>query len=316
MRDDQVVADQHQQLAPLTGDESAAVLYAAPHGPQSVQSLLRAEALARARGERLIVLRVIPRVGPGDPLFPHQTHARSAHLLRLEAAVERLTVRWCARHLMAPPRPGDVRVRRGTLDEGVQAICAEEEVSLILLPRLEGLDGARVEALALETRTPVLLASRQGPSDLVVAGSDLEDRSYPVLRFARDFCTRLRAPSLFLHNVSPILMAAPVAGAPAPLAVDQAPDLLADRERRLSAAAQRVDTGAGIELQRELDAATALVEVASERGADLVVVGARPRPWWRMIGGTVAARVVDRSSISVMVLPLAPPPAWYPRAWG
>lgn len=312
----QTVVENRERLDAAPDMKPAAVLYAAPHGPQSLTALLRADALARARGERLIVLRVVPRVGSGDPLFPRQVPLRAAHLLRLEAAVGKLTARWCRRHLCTPPDPDDIQVRRGTLDQVVRDVCGEHDVSLIVLARSEGMEGAGVEALALDTLRPVLVAEAQGPSDLVIAGSSLEDRNDPVLRFTGDLCARLKAPGLFLHNVSPFLMSVPFSAAATAPTLVHLPALVTDRARLLKAAARRIDSCAATELRHELDPASALVDLANKRGADLVVVGARPRPWWRLLERSVAAAVVDRACASVLVLPLVTPQAWLPRAWG
>lgn len=305
------------EASPTTRGGRGVVLYAGPYDLQPRHALLRADALAGAYGARLVVLRTVPAITAGDPMFPQRSPQVALRLLRLEHAAGRLTARWCGRVLRSPPSPSDIHLRRGSFIDAAIAQAEQDDVRLIVIPKVEGVSGRMVEELANETDCPVLVARVPTRSALVVGASSLEDLRYPVLRFVHDLGTRLRAPTLYVHNVAPHIIPGegPPLGAPGGI-VDPDPRTLEERQRRLLQLAMAIDTSADVEVRHRLDPANAVLAAARDRAADLVVVGSQRRSWLRRLThGSVAARVVDQARRSVLVVPLTPGwPARLPMA--
>jgi nucleotide-binding universal stress UspA family protein len=122
------------------------------------------------------------------------------------------------------------------------------------------------------------------------------------LRKAAELASRGAADVLLLHDVDPV-----GAGGSPRARLDAAAALTrveAQRQRLLRAARRWLPSGKVI-VTSENDPARAIVEHAASTGVDTIIVGTRPRPWRaRSAAQTVAARVVERSDRSVLVVPI------------
>lgn len=157
--------------------------------------------------------------------------------------------------------------------------------------------------LAMLLEVPVLVA-RAGPSGRhMLAASNLEDLTRPVLRLASQWATVAGHRLTCLHNVEPWL---PVMVSPEGIAwnaIQQGTEerVAQLREQQLELAARSL--GADCALTREFDTAAGIISAATKVGASVVVVGAptatgSPRH-------RVTERVVGRAPQSVMVVPVS-----------
>lgn len=115
---------------------------------------------------------------------------------------------------------------------------------------------------------------------------------------------QLQVPVVALHNVEPLAVG--LSAATAWSVVVARPD----SERRalaakLLSASRDLNVDSQPVVRHELNSVAAIVDEASARDADLIVVGARTRRRFGLaMFGSIASRVVNRAQCSVLVLPL------------
>jgi nucleotide-binding universal stress UspA family protein len=163
--------------------------------------------------------------------------------------------------------------------------------------------GSIVTRLAHAAQLPVLVAKPATGHPIIVAATDLQGASYPLLRTTAELGEQLRAPVVAFHNVTPVsMMLNPLCSLPITPSRDDG--AIAARKARLSLASEHLHLS-GQSVACDLDPVEAILREARTRGADLVVVGTRPRSWFgRVLGASTAVRVVDRARRSVLVAPL------------
>jgi nucleotide-binding universal stress UspA family protein len=136
---------------------------------------------------------------------------------------------------------------------------------------------------------------------LIVCGIDRSDASAEAAHRAMALARELHADVLCVHVVEGVAIPAavpPELHGPLRTAAQQRAEEATEewlREQGLSDAQWLVTLG---------DPAVALVEVADQRGAALVVVGSRALgPWRAAVLGSVSAEVARQASVPVIIVP-------------
>lgn len=267
-------------------------------------SVRRAQALTHVLGAELHVVRVLPDLTQVNPLFPQENASDALQAVRRMARADRTTRAWLA-DVLAEDLPEDrFRVVSGDFVQQVAARSVELDAMLIVVPPRGGAIGGSVTELARTASVPVLVARAPTSKDSIVAATDLQDDTFPVLRDAAELGTRLDASVIPVHNVNPISLLFGFAMT-VPVAVLQGEGARAAQVQRLEEASRGVGLDTEGVVSREVNPVDAILTEARARDVDLIVVGTRPRSWFdRLVTGSVAAQVVNRARRSVLVTPV------------
>ncbi|MDP2275607.1 MAG: universal stress protein [Archangium sp.] len=287
-------------VMPLVAKRSR-VLLALPAGVLSSVSLFRAMAFARLRDAELHVLRVLPVRPSSFPLFPQLNGVMALENINRDHESVEATRAWLDD---AAGETFALEVRSGSFvaetTKRAQELCAE----LVVMPPAEGRFGATATDLAQAAGVPVLVARPPMAEDVIIAASDLSDRQYPVLRQATELGAALEAPVVAMHNVVPVgVYATPELSWP--LTLDVTESVAQAKHTELEQAALKLRGHAQAVVTTGVSCSEAILREARARDADLVVVGTREQSLleW-LFDGSVAARVVEASRRSVLVVPL------------
>ncbi len=159
-----------------------------------------------------------------------------------------------------------------------------------------------------ECQVPVLVAKPARPNGPFLAASDMRHLTYPVLSTGVELAERCgRAVTLF-HNANPTPINDEGPGDP-PCRYASVSDLVeagiaakAARLHGIAIAHERVDAV----IAREPATEEAILELARERDADVVVVGRRARSWvGRVLGHHLTEHLLRRCQRSVLIVPVA-----------
>lgn len=270
------------------------VLFAmsAEEGP--TEALQRACAFAHSLEAELLVLSVISEPSAGDTpphlMSTHRAIALGKEIFRLAQRVYEvpLPLRLGSENLVA---------RQGSFLSTVVEVAVEYAADLIVLPATEGKNGQQVTKLARLTQIPVLIARPTGLTETIVAASDLEDRECPILKKAYQLSQTLDAPMVLVHNVQPTLNP-----------IDASwpnEEALRYRKQQLEQASGVLAPNADTVVLSTLSTVEAILTVAEQKSADLIVVGAYRRGWLdKLLSSGVAAQVAEKAHNSVLVTPL------------
>jgi nucleotide-binding universal stress UspA family protein len=271
------------------------VLFALFESDLPSASLATALAISDLFQSELHVLRILPAFDGINPLAPSIDQLLRALDHRLE--VEHTTCAWLKDGLGSEGARERLKLRYGDPVDEIAAHAGALEAQMIIVAPGMPPYGRMVTALARAARVPVLVARARRETDIIVAATDLRDRTFPVLRTAAEFGQRLHASVVAIHNV----------GTPTPheSASDRVTYACNTCARRLRDASRRLAIDADVVISRELSSAEAILREARMRNVDLIVVGARARSWLeRWTNRSVAARVVGGAEGSVLVTPL------------
>ncbi|APR76652.1 universal stress protein [Minicystis rosea] len=291
-------------------DLRSRVLVAIAFDASAVIAITRAEAMARVLDADLHVVHVVPGARWVDAIWPHRGALRGAPR---EAAVAVEAVhRLCEKVLGRPIARDRISVRVGAVVPRIVEIASQLDASLVVLGgdddagdrlRSHGI----VRRVVREVRRPVLVARPWSSSRAIVAATDFSCATFPTLTRAFELGARLHAPVTFVHSVDTImaLVASSTFGVAAVMLGGMLRDAVAKRGEILQNVAERLGGGVDtIVLARE-NAAGAILEVARQRDADLIVVGSH-RPdalGWLASGGTVEA-VATTARRCVLTVPI------------
>lgn len=284
---------------PRSAGEGRDVLFVMTGKERRSVGLLRAAALARMSGGRLFVACAAPRWVRHNVLFPHRNGPDSLAAPSAHAGLLARVRAFCDGVLLEPLPDDRLIVEEGDAAQVAAAVAERLGVAAVVLGAAG--DGRTATEVACRARVPVLVARRvrQGA---IVAATDLEDVRYPVVRQASDLAGQLDERATFVHNVPP----GPGLGLNAAgLGLVPEEEILAEYSGRLRAIARLLPIAADVAVLSRPSAADAILEIAAEADADLVVVGAHARSWFgRLLSPGTAEVVVDRAGRSVLVLPL------------
>jgi len=282
---------------------SRPLLFALPDSGLPTASLRRALALACTLEAKLHVLRVVFGRWPLSPASPQVdllTITRSAEYVTQS---DRRLREWLTEVSPAGWLSDDVCTRSGDFVSHTAARALQIDASLIVVPPDERHAGEVAVKLACAAQRPVLVARSATFEESIVAATDLKDLAYPVLRTAASLSRRLDAPVIALHNLSP-LMQIPSRKRGSAVAPDAGRSRAQAREH-LERALRRLSSQTSAVVADEVDPVDAILREAQARNADMIAVGTRPRSWLeRLLVGSLAARVVNGTERSVLVVPI------------
>ncbi len=290
------------------------ILVAVDLSEASLSVLREGRALAAARGAALAVVYVAGNVGDVQPFFPQNYGANIVSALEIEKLARDAFDKRMA-ELQADGGP-DVEpfFEVGSAYAEIVRRAEAWRADLVLvgshghtgLTRV--LLGSVAAKVARHAHCPVLVSRQKRPGGVVLAATDLSDPSLPAVARAVAEATERGVALLVAHALDTGLVdygieAGAFFGSSAPSttpeARKQSREVLAGLLR--DAAARFGGTGEGLVLEGE--AAGAIVRAAEERGADLLVVGTHGRTGLaRLLMGSVAERVLERSPCSVLVV--------------
>jgi nucleotide-binding universal stress UspA family protein len=167
--------------------------------------------------------------------------------------------------------------------------------------------GSVTNSIIRHAHCPVLIVRPGKSTGRIIAGTDFSDPALPAIRAAADEAERTGAVLTVLHSLD--LVWAPAAypamafgGAPFNVSPDQIKELEAIATQRLEESLKQLNIS-GNTLVTTGSAGTALIEVASERKADLIVVGTIGRTGLRRaLLGSVAETVAKEAPCSVLIV--------------
>jgi nucleotide-binding universal stress UspA family protein len=285
------------------GKSERRVLFAASAFMRSQQALQRAYDLASRWHGTLYVLHV--GRSEGSP------REEGRHTLETERAIAQAALRSARRTadegVAAELLPRDRMLFRSGEFAHVAAETARElGASLVIVAGAERRKGTAVAQLAREAGVPVLVARKAALNGGIVAATDFGDPGCDELRQAAALAPQVPGPLSFVHNVKPIVHAATTGlGVCVCTLIEPPAQALAEYRERLQALAAFFGVSADARVLSRPSAEDAILEIARERRADLVIVGTRKQRWLeRLFGTTLAARIVDRCERSVLVAPL------------
>jgi nucleotide-binding universal stress UspA family protein len=280
------------------------MLFAATRFAGGVHALQRAYELANRWQATLYVLHVSPPAA--QPRAPGE-HAAETEQAIAQAVLRRVR-RFCDRGLAEVLPRDHMLVRQGEFTEVVAHTAHELDATLVIVPGAEQPGGMAVATIAREAHVPVLVARKSAPGGGIVAATDLGDPGCDELRHAAALAAAQTPGKLaFVHNVKPVVQAATtVLGHCLCTVIEPSAQCLAQCRERLQALAELFGVRADALVVSRPSAEDAILEVAREKGADLIVVGARRQRWLeRLFGTALAARIVDHCERSVLVAPLS-----------
>lgn len=257
----------------------------------------RAEAMAATLGGELLIARLgrnrAPRLSVWFPFF-----FDADAMLEVALREVRVLSRWSAarQRLHAPPLPA-VPVDG---DDHLLEICRGRDVELVVLPM--GLSH-RAAWIARRAGVAVLLAHSASSDRVdVLAATDLTRPERPVMRRAGALAERLRTQLTVVHNLPGFAAQLIAAGLGATTIVMPDDDAVAsEQERLLKAEVSALGLPADVKVTRRLDTASGILEAATERNVDLIVVGA-PRP--HLFGHRVCERLCTVTDRSILLVPV------------
>lgn len=279
--------------------ESRCVLFATGSSEPPVQSVRRAEALARLLGVPLNVLRVLPQLERA-PLLQTVHLDDSARMLDEFIFAARESSQWC-RSILPSFADEQLAVHVGSFAEQV-ATCAEQLRAALIVVAAGELNGTRVTELVRVTGLPVLVAPHSSAgSSTIVAATNLKRKDTPVLRLARALGHLRHAPVVAVHNVPSVKQ---LISRFNPTRLVQQQRALIASQRELAQVSAQLGVASAVVVQAPDPVAAIMAEVRALE-ADVVVVGTRAgRRLGRFLRKSVAARLVDEAQGSVLVEPI------------
>src|SRR6267143_397557 len=270
--------------------------------PSSDEALREAHNRALSTGAQLAVCHVIPNELRSNVLFPHISRISA---LKFPLEMKKIAQAASARVTEITGRTGEefeLIIDDGTPQALILSRAEEWLADLIIMgshgqtSAADALLGSVTDGVIRHAHCPVLIVRRGGSGRRILAGTDFSDPSLPAIKAAADEAKRVGAELTVIHVLD--LVWAPAAY-PA-LAFGDAPfNISAEEIKELeTAAAERLQESlkqfnvAGDTLVTTGSAGPALIDIASERKADLLVVGTIGRTGLRRaLLGSVAETV-------------------------
>jgi nucleotide-binding universal stress UspA family protein len=206
---------------------------------------------------------------------------------------------------LSPGRNFRVEVVHGPAhDVGIEMVRATSPALVIVDPSLGAEACWMVDALGV----PVLVARDARPHGQLIATSDMQQRTLPVLSIARDFARIFKRQVMFFHNArpTPLFVAEPSACPPSYDGLrDLQEDIATAKHNRLRSFAGAASSVEAV-VWRAPHTVDAILQVARDRDADIVVLGHRRRSWFRrLVGGSITERILEQSRRSILVVPIS-----------
>jgi nucleotide-binding universal stress UspA family protein len=272
------------------------LLFALPALARPGDALRLAAKLASLYRAELHVLGVIPAWSTAGPPMSGRSMDDGGVVAQLAREAPGRLAEWVYGCRPMDCRPTYVGTEEGDFVLVVERAAKRLGAALVVVPVQYGGLGRRVTRLARAIQVPVLVAGAATIRGPVVAATDVSDPTYPVLTHACTLAERLGNEVVMVHNLD-----GPCAHSWMPHDV-----AAADRNRAaLRAFCRHASPGATTLVFEITSTADAVLQVARQRNADLIVVGTTARPWLRdLLSRGTATQIIDRADGSVLVVPV------------
>lgn len=286
------------------------ILCATDLSEASDEALNTAIALARRDGARLVVFHALPL-----PIVPAPSAAAEVAPAALSLGVESLEAsarEQLQRRLASSALPVGSESLVEVASQATYAAIVEQAEARgadLIVVAAQGetavdraLLGRTAEKVARYGHTAVLVTRPTAPGGVVLVATDLSDPSRPAIRAGLAEAARRRTRCVVLH-----CLGIPVGALEGSTAESsQRLELRQAGEERLAAALTEVGPEVGVDAEpriEEGEAASEVVRVAHELGAELVVVGHKGKTGLRrVLLGSTAESVVSHAPCSVLVV--------------
>jgi nucleotide-binding universal stress UspA family protein len=289
------------------------VFVAIDFSPSSDEALKQAHERAVSTGAQLAVCHIVPNELRSNLLFPQITQLAA---LQFPLDMEQIADAASARVAEVTGRSAEefeLIVEDGTPQALILETAEEWMADLIIMgshgqtSASDALLGSVTDSVLRHAHCPVLIVRRGGPIRRIVAGTDFSDPALPALKAAAEETLRVGGDLIVVHSLD--LVWAPAAypamafgGAPINISAEKMGELQRIATERLEESLRQLDVPGEI-LVTTGSAGTALIDVAKERKADLVVVGTIGRTGLRRaLLGSVAETVARGAPCSVLVV--------------
>lgn len=281
--------------------------------PSSDEALRQAHERAASTGAQLAVCHIVPNELRSNVLFPHITRVAA---LQIPLDVKRIAEEASARVTDITGRSeGEFEL---FVDDGTpQALIlehAEQWLADLIIVGSRGqteaagvLLGSVTESIIRHAHCPVLIVRSAERTRCIVAGTDFSDPALPAVKAAAEEAGRVGGKLIVVHSLD--LVWSPAAypamafgGSPFTISSDQIKELGTVATERLEEFLKQSNIE-GETVVATGSAGPALISVASEQKADLLVVGTIGRTGLRRaLLGSVAETVAREAPCSVLIV--------------
>ncbi len=294
-------------------DNFRKIFVAIDFSPGSDEALRQAHERAASTGAQLAVCHIVPNELRSNLLFPQISRITA---LKFPLEVKRIAEAASARVTEITGRSQEEFEL--IIDDGTpQALIlntAEQWLADLIVVGSHGQTGAADALLGSVTNSvirhahcPVLIVRPAERTRRIVAGTDFSDPALPAVKAAANEANRVGGELTVVHSLD--LVWAPASypamafgGAPFNISADQIKELQVIATQQLEDSLKQANVS-GDALVTTGPAGTALIEVASERKADLIVVGTIGRTGLRRaLLGSVAETVAKGAPCSVLIV--------------
>jgi nucleotide-binding universal stress UspA family protein len=294
-------------------DKFRKLFVAIDFSPNSDEALRQAHDRALSTGAQLAVCHIVPNELRSNLLFPDISRITA---LKFPLEMKQIAEAAAARVAEITGRTeGEFEL---IVDDGTpQALIlsrAEEWLADLIIVGSHGqtsaadaLLGSVTDRVIRHAHCPVLIVRPGKRTGRIVAGTDFSDPVLPALRAAGDEAERTGAELTVVHSLDMVwsLAAYPAlafGGAPFNISAEQIKELELVATQRLEESLKQLNVS-GDTLVTTGPAGTALIDIASERKADLIVVGTIGRTGLRRaLLGSVAETVAKGAPCSVLIV--------------
>ncbi len=287
---------------------SGPILVASDLGRESDEAVRQGALFAREAAVPLVICHVLPELFGIRPLFPQLRVHDRVEIEKVRQSVAGLLQQQLD-HVLEPgaPKP-EMRLESGSPHTMVLQAAEEVGAGLIVLGRRPPSDaheaGGVSERIARHARCPVLVAV-PGSGGAVLSATDFSDASLPAVRRGHDEAQRRSLPFVIVHSMDLRTVNLDLPEIVSPSLIDRLTEARRDEARDRLAEIASGFGGAARIILREDPPVDAIVGVADEIRAELIVAGTHGRSGLgRLALGSVAEGVLRRARCSVLVVRL------------
>jgi len=281
--------------------------------PDSDEALRQAHERAKSTGAHLAVCHIVPNSLRSDLLFPQITQVAALQVpLEIAKVAETVALR-VAEITGRSEGEFELIVDDGAPQALILSHAEEWKADLVFMgshgqtSAADVLLGSITNSVLRHAHCPVLIVRPGKHTGRIIAGTDFSDPALPAIHAAADEAERTGSKLTVVHSLD--LVWAPASypamafgGAPFEMSPDQIKELETIAQQRLEDSLKKAHVTADT-LVTVGSAGTALIEVASEEKANLIVVGTVGRTGLRRaLLGSVAEAVASGAPCSVLVV--------------
>ncbi len=298
------------------------ILVATDFSTPADEAIRQAHAWAAGVGGELIVCHVVPSPPPTNLLFPQRNEQDALRIVELERMAAEYLERRVVELTERAPDTFAVVVDSGVPEAVIVEAAEENHADAVVIGNRGATGMARLPVGTIAARVlrfahcSVLLARPYKATGRVVAATDLSDPSLPAVHAGLIEARRRGAKLTVVHNVdtSPILVpplestmsSAGLTPLPPTAPPMSAPEEILERARRHLREVMDAHHVEGECIITEGEPSKAVVHLADEKHAELLVIGTHGRTGLMRIAlGSTAERIVEATSCPVLVVRLA-----------